>query len=310
VEGVVHAIDALTREAMLFAAIGLLIGGIDDLAIDFVFIVRRLWRGGPARLSLATLPPPDRPGRIAVFVPAWDEVAVIGGMLSAALARFDHADYRLYVGLYPNDAPTIAAAAAVADRDPRVRLVIGPNDGPTTKADCLNTLWAALCRDDAADDIATKAIVLHDAEDVVHPAELTVFDTLIERHAVVQLPVLPLVKRGSQLVSGHYADEFAEARWTLPQLIRAVRPWPVRPSTSSICRTTRRSTPRCLPTAGTSSIRLMSARTRGTASSWAAGSARSRSRSSICRRYSSARPGCSASTGSASMEASSRLNRS
>ena len=53
--------------------------------------------------------------------------------------------------------------------------------------------------------------MLHDAEDVVHPLELRVFDSLIDHYAVVQLPVLPLVKRGSRLVSGHYADEFAEA---------------------------------------------------------------------------------------------------
>ncbi|RZM10739.1 MAG: hypothetical protein EOP67_68025, partial [Sphingomonas sp.] len=195
---------------MLFAAVGFLIGGIDDLAIDLVFLLRRWTGGGRTRLTLATLPPPATPGRIAVFVPAWDEVAVLGEMLAAALARFHHPDYRLYVGLYPNDAPTIAAATMAA-QDPRVRLVIGPNPGPTTKADCLNVLWAALCRDDAAEGVTTKAIVVHDAEDVVHPAELAVFDTLIERHAVVQLPVLPLVKRGSRLVSGHYADEFAES---------------------------------------------------------------------------------------------------
>ncbi len=204
-------IDAVAHEAMLFAAIGLAIGGLDDGLIDLCFIVRRLVRGNAGRLTLATLPAPVRPGRIAVFVAAWDEEAVIGGMLAAAVARFAHPDYRIYVGLYPNDPATVAAAARVADDDDRIRLVIGTRPGPTTKADCLNTLWRALIADDARGGIATKAIVLHDAEDVVHPAELRAFDTLIEGRTVVQLPVLPLVKRGSRLVSGHYADEFAEA---------------------------------------------------------------------------------------------------
>ncbi len=204
-------IDAVARETMLFAAVGLLIGGLDDILVDLVFLVGRVRRGGRARLTIATLPPPRRPGRIAVFVAAWDEVAVIGDMLATALQRFDHPDYRIYVGLYPNDRGTIDAAAAVADSDPRVRLVIGLRDGPTTKADCLNTLWRALQRDDRRTRVATKAIVLHDAEDVVHADELRIFDALIERHDYVQLPVLPLVKRGAQLVSGHYADEFAEA---------------------------------------------------------------------------------------------------
>src|SRR5690606_31639390 len=47
-------------------------------------------------------------------------------------------------------------------------------------------------------------------EDVVHAGELAIFDRLIERHWVVQLPVLPLPDRRSRFVSGHYCDEFAE----------------------------------------------------------------------------------------------------
>jgi bacteriophage N4 adsorption protein B len=56
-----------------------------------------------------------------------------------------------------------------------------------------------------------KAIILHDAEDMVDPEELRVFDRLIERNHVVQLPVIPVRVKGSLWVSGHYCDEFAEA---------------------------------------------------------------------------------------------------
>ena len=204
-------IDAIARETLLFAGVGLFIGGIDDLVVDLIFLVLRIRHGRRPKLTLATLPPSCGPGRIAVFVAAWDEVAVIGGMLATALDRYEHDDSRIYGGAYPNDPGTIAAVAAVAALDSRVRLVIGLRDGPTTKADCLNTLWHALRRDDAREAVSTKAIVLHDAEDVVHAQELRVFDSLIGRYAVVQLPVLPLVHRGSRLVSGHYADEFAES---------------------------------------------------------------------------------------------------
>ena len=38
VDAVISAIDAVAREAMLFAAIGFLIGGIDDLLVDLVFL--------------------------------------------------------------------------------------------------------------------------------------------------------------------------------------------------------------------------------------------------------------------------------
>ena len=64
---------------------------------------------------------------------------------------------------------------------------------------------------EAVDSFRAKAVVLHDAEDIVHSAELRVFDTLIERFALVQLPVLPLVDSQSRWISGHYSDEFAEA---------------------------------------------------------------------------------------------------
>ncbi len=213
---VLWAIGIAARELTLFAAVGFLIGGIDDLAIDGIWLARNLWRrlavySRNPRADIDSLAPPARPGRIAVFIPAWDEAAVIERMLRHALASFDHDDYRLYVGAYPNDPGTIDAVARVAADDTRVRPVICAGPGPTTKADCLNCLWHALIEDERAQGLRFKAIVLHDAEDVVHSAELALFDRLIERFALIQLPVLPLVDRRSRWISGHYCDEFAEA---------------------------------------------------------------------------------------------------
>ena len=210
----IAVLDALMREATLFAAIWFLIGGLDDLLVDIVYGVRmaRAWANewfyGPAERE--TLPEETPPGRIAVFVPAWDESAVIGRMLRSALTRFDHPDYRVYVGAYPNDPATIGAVAEVAEEDDRIRLVIGPKPGGTTKADCLNTLWRALLRDEARDG-AVVAVVLHDAEDVVDPLELRLFADRLARFDAIQLPVMPLRAKGSPFVSGHYCDEFAEA---------------------------------------------------------------------------------------------------
>ena len=210
---VIVVVDIVTREAMLFAAIGFMIGGLDDLALDALYLIHRAGRliSACPRRTLDDFPIAADPGLIVVFVAAWDESRVIGAMLRTALARFDHPAYRLYVGCYPNDPATIRAVAAVAEGDARVRLVIGSAPGPTTKADCLNTIWRALLRDEAAERRQAKAVVLHDAEDVVHPGELRIFDALIGRHCVVQLPVLPLVDRRARLISGHYADEFAES---------------------------------------------------------------------------------------------------
>jgi adsorption protein B len=84
-------------------------------------------------------------------------------------------------------------------------------DGPTTKADCLNHLYDALIAYETETGRSPAAVALHDAEDVVHPLELRIFDRLIDRAAVIQLPVLPLPDPHSRWISGHYCDEFAEA---------------------------------------------------------------------------------------------------
>jgi adsorption protein B len=206
--------DFAMREAALFAACGFLVLGASDLAVDFVWILRTLWRRAavyrrfrPA--SADRLTAPKKPGRMAVFVPAWREADVIGQMLARALRSFGESDFRIYVGCYPNDPDTIEAVRSTAD--PRVRIVIGPVPGGTTKADCLNRIWERMIEDERAEGRGFKAVILHDAEDVVHPAELRIFDLLIERFDLVQLPVLPLLDRHSRWVAGHYADEFAEA---------------------------------------------------------------------------------------------------
>jgi adsorption protein B len=146
---------------------------------------------------------------MAVFVPAWDESAVIGAMLRATLKRLDYDDYRIFVGNYRNDPATAAAIANVADE--RIIPVQVDADGPTTKADCLNHLYDALVAHEVDTSRAAKAVVLHDAEDVVHRFELRIFDGLIDRAAVVQLPVLPLIDPRSRWIAGHYCDEFSEA---------------------------------------------------------------------------------------------------
>lgn len=196
----------LVRESLWLTGILILVNALDDLAIDLlapVALIRSRLRGLPR--------PPATPGRYAILVPAWDEAQVIGPMLRAALARLQHPDYRIFVGVYPNDPATAAAVAAVAAEDARVTLVTTSRPGPTTKADCLNHLWRAAAAEEEASGRGFRAIVLHDAEDLIDPAELAVFDRALARAAMVQLPVVPIVGAADSLVSGHYLDEFASA---------------------------------------------------------------------------------------------------
>ena len=209
----------LHHEILLFAVVGLAIGGIDDFLIDLLFLSRRMWRdlviyARYPRMTTATLPASANPGRIAIFIPAWKEVEVIGSMLRHALNCWGESDYRIFIGTYPNDPDTIDAIAAVAEGDARVVVGINPLPGPSTKADCLNVLWRAMLADEAQLGRRYKAVVLHDAEDVVHPDEIRLFDFMIDRFQLVQLPVLPLPGHGSwfsRAIANHYCDEFAES---------------------------------------------------------------------------------------------------
>lgn len=212
---ILPALDFLQKELLLFASLAFLIGSVDDLLFDGLWIFHRLRRkllvySRYQRVTVESLPPAASARRMAIFVPAWKEAPVIGAMLRRCLQQWTASDYRIYVGCYPNDPETVAAVAAAATGSDRVRLVICQRDGPTTKADCLNHLWDALCRDEIEEQANFSAIILHDAEDIVHPEALRLFAHLIRKAALVQLPVIPRRARRSRWVAGHYGDEFAE----------------------------------------------------------------------------------------------------
>ncbi len=209
--------DILSRiaaELALFAGAGFLLFAVNDLMVDIIYFARALWRSLTVytrypRAFASALPDNPEPAFIAMLVPAWDESAVIASMLRATVDRLDYANYRIFVGHYRNDPATAAAIAAVGDE--RIEAVEVDCDGPTTKADCLNHLYDALVAYEAETGCSAAAVALHDAEDLVHPLEFTVFDRLIGRAAVIQLPVLPLPDPHSRWIGGHYCDEFAEA---------------------------------------------------------------------------------------------------
>ena len=207
------------QEILLFAVVGLTIGGIDDFLVDIMFLARRWWRNIAVysrhpRMTTATLPASSRPGTIGVFVPAWGEADVIGPMLRNALSQWSIGRYRIFVGVYPNDLATLAAVNPIADQDDRLIICVNERPGPTTKADCLNVLWRTMLEEEERTGTKFKAIVLHDAEDVVHADEIRLFDLMIDRFQLVQLPVLPLTGEGgwwSRAIANHYCDEFAES---------------------------------------------------------------------------------------------------
>ncbi|KQZ64394.1 hypothetical protein ASD67_07890 [Sphingopyxis sp. Root1497] len=199
-----------SHELMLFASVGILVIGFDDLFFDILWFVTRDRDAAPRYLR-DHRPRAPLAGPLAIFVPAWDEAKVLPAMIRRTLAAWQGEDFRIYLGCYPNDAATLFAVSPLVAGDPRLRLVIGDAEGPTTKGDNLNRLWAAMGGDERVEGIWFAGIVLHDAEDIVHRGELALYRAELTRHAMVQIPVLPLLGLGQQWVAGHYADEFAEA---------------------------------------------------------------------------------------------------
>lgn len=206
-----EALLVVERELLLFAGFWIIVGLTDELAIDLAWLWLRFT--GQARTGQLPANQAVQPlvGPLAVFIPAFAEAPVIGTTVSHILRAWPQAELRLYVGCYRNDPATISAVIAAANDDPRMRLVVHGAPGPTTKADCLNRLYAALCSDEQRSGQAFRGLVLHDAEDMVHPAALGVIDAALAAVDFVQLPVHPVIPPRGHWVAGHYADEFTES---------------------------------------------------------------------------------------------------
>lgn len=188
--------------------------GLDDLFIDLVYWTRKLirrWRiyekferADEERLySIAEKP-------LAIMVPAWNEVGVVGEMARLAASTIDYENYQIFVGTYPNDADTQADVDAVCQHYPNVHKVVCARPGPTSKADCLNNIIDAILRFESEARIQFSGFILHDAEDVISPMELRLFNYLLPNKDLIQIPVYPYAPEWHGFTAGHYVDEFAE----------------------------------------------------------------------------------------------------
>ncbi|MXO92385.1 glycosyl transferase family protein [Erythrobacter arachoides] len=199
-------------ELLLFAGIFLLIGAVDEVAVDFAWLYFRLTgKGRTLEVDRADWTHRELRGRAAVLIAAWDEAKVIGHTVKHALNAWPQRDLCLFIGCYRNDPATIRSIGEAAADDPRVRIIINDIDGPTTKAGCLNGIFRALCDVEAEAGVPFRFIMLHDAEDMVDPAALALVDAAMDDFEFVQLPVLPQPQRKSRWIGSHYLEEFAES---------------------------------------------------------------------------------------------------
>ena len=200
-------LDRLVVELLAPLAVWLLANGLDDLYLDWLWF--RGWR--KARNAKARPLPNPPPARVAILIPCWKEADVIGSMLEQTLDRIDYENYAIWVGVYANDPDCEAVVRKHMERDRRVRMAISPRLGPTTKADCLNQTLAAIWNHERETGEVYELFVLHDAEDIVPPDELSEANRACRRYDMAQFPVHPLPTPPWQLTHGVYCDEFAES---------------------------------------------------------------------------------------------------
>lgn len=195
-------------------AVIMFISGLDDFFIDVVYWVRRIkrklsvYRRYP-RMSYRELYKPDEKP-LAIMVPAWNETGVIGNMAELAATTLDYENYHIFVGTYPNDPDTQRDVDEVCARFPNVHKVICARPGPTSKADCLNNVLDAITQFERSANFAFAGFILHDAEDVISPMELRLFNYLVERKDLIQIPVYPFEREWTHFTSMTYIDEFSE----------------------------------------------------------------------------------------------------
>jgi bacteriophage N4 adsorption protein B len=200
--------DRLALELLAPLAVWVFASGLDDLVIDLSWFWLLL-RGVRGTSSPGDQQRTGEP-RVAILAPCWQEHAVIERMLQRNLENIRYRNYDIWLGLYPNDKPSILAVARASRLSERIHWVVGSRSGPTTKADNVNQLIRGILAREKRTGIRYDFFLFHDAEDVIHPFELHEAARLLQHSHMVQLPVLPLTMPASEVTHGVYADEFAE----------------------------------------------------------------------------------------------------
>jgi adsorption protein B len=202
------------KSIAIVIAVVIFISGLDDLFIDLMYWVRRAWRAVTVYSHheqmnyKALLGVDEKP--LAIMVPAWQEHGVIGKMAQLAATTLDYENYHIFIGTYPNDPQTHADVEQVRAHFPNVHSVVCARPGPTSKADCLNNVLDAIFQFEQRSGIEFAGFILHDSEDVLSKLELRLFNFLVDRKDLIQLPVYPLERPLREFTGGHYLDEFAE----------------------------------------------------------------------------------------------------
>ncbi|MGH2575387.1 MAG: glycosyltransferase [Ignavibacteria bacterium] len=188
----------------------LIISGFDDMFVDLMYWITR-------RKYKRSMPNMEKVNRadehsIALLICAWKEHAVLGRTLEYALKNIDYSNYHIFIGVYPNDERTVNTINRVTVGNGRVTLCYNVKEGPTTKADNLNSVYSHLKKFETEKNKEFDVILIHDSEDFIHPESLKLYNYMLIYQGIdaVQIPVVPVKNSNSGFIHRTYCDGFAE----------------------------------------------------------------------------------------------------
>lgn len=190
------------------------ISALDDFFFDSVYWLKKLGEFLFPKSNQQPIPYnylaslPEK--KIALIIPCWQEYEVIGSMLCHNLAAIDYRNYDVYVAVYPNDEKTIEAVKKSQKQFNNLYYVINPKPGPSKKADNLNMVFHHIQNLERKDHFKYDIFLMHDAEDIIHPLSLRLYNYIIDQFDMIQTPVIPLEVPIFNFTHWTYNDEFAE----------------------------------------------------------------------------------------------------
>lgn len=188
----------------------LIISGLDDIFVDLLYWFNR-WKYNRSLPNMDDVLAANE-NSIALVICAWREYKVIGRTLTYALSKMRYNNFTIFVGIYPNDTKTLEVVKRIAQKNNKVVICVNSHDGPTTKADNLNNVYASIKRFEKDNGKNFDIISIHDSEDFIHPLTLKVDNYIIMYQGVdaVQVPVVPIKDDRGKFIHRTYCDAFAE----------------------------------------------------------------------------------------------------
>jgi adsorption protein B len=193
----------------------------DDLVWDIITIFKKK-KIKEQNISYEVLEK-EIPGFMAIVVAAYKEEAVLERVILNFINSVEYPNimYDVFLGVYPNDYPTLNIAQKLNSQYENVHVVTHYLNGPSSKADNINNIINYLLEYEKEKKVRFKGIVVHDSEDVIHPYELLVENHLFNTYKAIQIPVFPFQYKPKinnifkNMVLGTYADEFAENHYNM-----------------------------------------------------------------------------------------------